>query len=330
MSFFTDIDQFKEFVPISREVDSNFTKLPPQIAIAEKQYISGEIGKEFMEELRVAFTDETETEFQTAARKILQRCLANFTVALFIPKHKVQVDSQGIRVTDDNDRKDAKPYDTNEAIKAFDRDGWLALEELLEYLEDNDQEFETWSSSPESTVFSKSFIPTCRELESITGLRVTRRLFKKIKPHISRHERSTVISITGSEQFNLFLDQYAGNVYEDGTREVLPEIQSIIGHGALRDALAMLPVEISEEGITVSGNTSNSNMVRSKTAANDNQLKEMKNQLDLIFTESKGSLYNILHSFPDLYPAFAASSAYTPDNKGNGFENPDGTSVFMM
>jgi hypothetical protein len=177
MSFFNDIDQFREFVPISREVDSDFTKLPPQIATAEKQFISAEIGKEFLEVLRVAFKDDTETEFQTSARKILQRCLANFTLALFIPKHKVQVDSQGVRVTDDNDRKDAKPYDTNEAIKAFERDGWLALEELLEYLESNDEEFPTWASSVESTVFSRSFIRTCRELESVTGLRVTRRLF---------------------------------------------------------------------------------------------------------------------------------------------------------
>jgi hypothetical protein len=330
MSFFNDIDQLKEFVPVSREVDSDFTKLPPQIAIAEKQYISGEIGKEFLEELRLAFTDETETEFQTSARKILQRSLANFTVALFVPKHKVQIDSQGVRVTDDNDRKDAKPYDTNEAIKAFERDGWLALEELLEYLEDNDSEFPTWSSSVESTVFSKSFIRTCRELESVTGLRVTRRLFKKIKPHISRHERSTITSITGSEQFDLFLSQYADGSYEYGTREVLPEIQSIIGHGALRDALALLPVEISEEGITVSGNTSNTNMVRSKTAANDTQLNAMKRQMDLIFEESKGSLSRFLHANPDSFPAFASSSAYTQGRTGNGFDNPEGTSVFMM
>ena len=330
MSFFNDIDQFREFVPVSREVDSEFTKLPPQIAIAEKQFISGEIGKVFLEELRLAFSQDNETEYQSSARRILQRCLANFTLALFIPKHKVQIDSQGVRVTDDNDRKDAKPYDTNEAIKAFERDGWLALEELLEYLESNDAEFPTWSSSIESTVFSKSFIRTCRELESVTGLRVTRRLFKKIKPHISRHERSTVVSITGLEQFNSFLSQYADGSYEEGTNEVLPEIQSIIGHGSLRDALALLPVEISEEGITVSGNTSNTNMVRSKTAANDNQLHAMKQQMNLIFEESKGSLSRILHASPELYTAFASSSAYAPDNKGNGFDNPEGTSVFMM
>jgi hypothetical protein len=330
MSFFTDIDQFKEFVPISREVDSDFTKLPPQIAIAEKQYISGEIGKAFLDELRLAFTDDDETEFQTAARKILQRCLANFTVALFIPKHKVQIDSQGVRVTDDNDRKDAKPYDTNESIKAFERDGWAALEELLEYLEENQTEFQTWSESPESTLFKRSFIRTCRELENATGLRVSRRLFKKIKPHIARHERSTIISITGIEQSTLFIGQFVSGDYEPGTELAIPEIQSIVGNGALCDALTLLPVEFSEEGITVSGNTSNSNMVRSKTAANDTQLKEMKLQLNLIFEESKGALSKVLHTYVDLFPVFAASPAYSPDTTGNGFDNPEGTSVFMM
>lgn len=330
MSFFNNIDQFREFVPISREVDSDFTKLPPQIAIAEKQYISGELGKAFLDNLKTMFEDGPADDFEVEALKILQRSLANFTLALFIPKHKVQIDSQGVRVTDDNDRKDAKPYDTNESIKAFERDGWSALEELLEYLESHPSKFSVWANSKESTFFSNSFIRTCVDLENVTGLRVSRRLFKKIKPHINRHERSSVVAITGEEQFNLFLGEFLADEYEPGTEKVIPEIQSIIGHGALHDALAMLPVEISEEGITVSGNTSNSNMVRSKTAANDNQLKAMKNQLDLIFTESKGSLYSILHATPDLYPAFAASSAYTPDIKGNGFENPDGTSVFMM
>jgi hypothetical protein len=276
------------------------------------------------------FSNNSEDEFETEARRILQRCLANFTVALFIPKHKVQIDTQGVRVTDDNDRKDAKPYDTNESIKAFERDGWAALEEFLEYLESNSSKFSMWAASKEATFFKNSFIRTCNDLENTTGLRVSRRLFKKIKPHINRHERSSVASITGKEQFDLFLEEFLAGEYEPGTEDLIPEIQSIIGHGALHDALALLPVDISEEGITVAGNTSNTNMVRSKTAANDAQLKEMKNQMSLIFEQSKGSLSKALHNNPDLYPAFASSTAYSPDHKGNGFENPDGTSVFMM
>jgi hypothetical protein len=331
MSFFNNINEFAQFVPIGIQLDPQFVKLPAQVSIAEKKYITDEIGKAFIEELKSAYNNETESSYQVNARTLLQNALAQFTIALFIPKHKVQIDSQGLRVTENDERKDAKPYDTAEAIKAYERDGWMALESLLEYLEENQGEFPIWNSSPQFTAFARSCIRTTNDLEIYTGIRFSRRLFKKIKPHITRHERNSIIPSISRDLFDQLITENADGEFSGRNEEIFPDVCYAVAHAAVRDALGVLPVEFSDEGVTVAGTTSNSNMVRARSAASENQLQATIKHCADLFSQHHGILINTLQSSPDDFPLFKESSAYREIYSAKKTENPEeGGPVFMM
>ena len=330
MSFFKTFDEFKEFVPVSMQLDPELKKLLPQSHIAESQYLVPEIGSAFIEELRTAYDNSTETIFQSTARASIQALLANFTIALFIPKHKIQVDSQGIRVTENESNKDAKPHDTAEGIKAYERDGWILLENLMVYLESNAAQFPTWAASAESTIFSKTLIKTTKDLEDYSGIRVSRRLFKKIKPHILRHETTTLVAITGLPLYNEWLNQLKSNSGSPANAVVLPEAMYLVCHGALNDSLTTLDVEIGDDGITVASNTSNSNMVKNRVAASDQRIVNITNHCERIFEQYRASLLSTLQSNFSSYPLFVSNGAYKEVYTGKRNENKPGTKIFRM
>lgn len=330
MSFFTTQQEFGQFVPIGLKLDPEFVKLPAQISIAETQFLTKEVGRNFLSELRAAYANASETIYQAEARVILQKCLANFAIALFIPKHKLQIDSSGVREVEDSDRKGAKPYDTAEAIKAYDRDGWIALEELLEYLEANRTEFPTWAGSAESTHFRNSFIRTTFDLEQYSGIRVSRRLFKRIKPHLSMAARAGVVPVTGAPFYQELLNQHlAGNLSPENAK-LLESLCIIVAHGALKSAMSLLPVEFSDDGLTVAANTSNANMVRTRTAANDTRVADAAAESLRIYDEEVSSLTGFLQKNADSYPLFKESGAYRPASNGASFTNDPNSPTLMF
>lgn len=330
MSFFRTQQEFAEFVPVGLQLDPDFVKLPAQISIAQSQYLIKEIGSAFAMELETAYANATETDYQASARVLVQKTLANFAVALFIPKHKVAIDSSGVREVQDGDRRGAMPHDTAEAIKAYDRDGWASLEELLEYLETNRTQFPTWASSVESTHFRNSLIRTTFDLELYSGIRISRRLFKRIKPHLSMAARAGVVPITGVPLYQEVLAQHLAGGVNEANGKLLESMCLIVAHGAIKSALGILPVEISEDGITVAANSSNANMVRARVGANDQAISNIATEAQRIYDEQVSSLLGFLQKNADAYELFKTGGAYRPASNGATFTNdPDSPTIMF-
>jgi chemotaxis protein CheY-P-specific phosphatase CheC len=331
MSLIKTITDFEKYVPISTQLDPDFVKLPPQIEISEQKYIIKEIGKTLYLELVSQYEDEIfENESTKTATFLLQKAIANFTIALFIPKHKVQIDANGVRVTNSDERQDAKPYDTYEAIRSYERDGWIALEEALEFIEINSRDFPTWTASPESTIFSNSFIKTTFDFEAVTGMQISRRLFKKIKPYITTYERDSVKSKTGKELFDELINQMVSNSVTELNKQLIEPIRYVVAHGALARAISMAAVELNDEGLTVAAPTSTTNMVKPRASASDRSMENIVATCNEVFTEQIGILVKTLQDNADDYPLFKDSSAYKAEYNGKTFTNPDDTSVFLL
>lgn len=331
MSLINNISDFEKYVPISKQLDPLFIKLPTQISIAEQKYIVKEIGKSLFSELDSEYNAGS---YPNAAReeavKLIQKALSNFTTALFIPKHKVQIDANGIRVINSDERQDAKPFDTYEAIRSYERDGWIALEECLEFIESNSSDFPTWVASPESTIFSHSFIKTTFDFEAVTGMQISRRLFKKIKPYITTYERDSIKAKTGKELFDELIGQLVSNSVTDLNKELIEPIRYVVAHGALARAISMAAVELNDEGLTVAAPTSTTNMVKPRAAASERSMENIVATCKEVFTEQIGILVKILQENADDYPLFKSSSAYKPEFSGKTFTNPDDSSIFLL
>jgi hypothetical protein len=320
---FKTAQDFAEFVPIGKEMDSGFTKLPAQIHTAQMTFLVKEIGSAFLTELLTAYLDGTPSVAQAQAILRIQAPLANYTTYLFLPKHKLQIDSQGVRVNENQEQKDAKPFDMNQALEAYLRDAYTGIEQVLEYLEANKASYSTWASSKEYTAFSKATIRTCTELEQATGIPVTRRLFRFIKPHISRCENQLLNSILGKPLLEEILTQIQAGTVSEANQALLDIARPAVAFTALADTLSLVEVEMSDLGITVLSSAVNSLVARGKSAAPDSKIQNMASTCQKLGPEQLANLHKFIIDNAADYPLFTA-----PESYAGGARNTDGSGIF--
>lgn len=322
-TLFKTFDEFIEFVPVSKQMDPEFVKLPAQIYNAQNAFISKEIGRAFFNELLDIYIDGTPSTIQMDAIYMLQAPLANYSIFLYAPKHKVTLDSQGIRVSENEKEKDAKPFDTTQALEAYLRDSYTGIEQALEFLEENKDEFPTWTSSKEYTAFSRALIRSTSELEAATGVLVTRRLFRFIKPHISRIETQQLDSILGKNLLSEILDQIQSDSISPTNKAIIDIARPAVAFTALNDAISLSEVEWSDLGITVLSNSVNSNVSRGKVAAPDQKIANLSLTCKKLGPEQLALLQKFIIDNAADYPLFVAPEVYN----GGPMKNKDGSGV---
>lgn len=310
MKYFEQIDELLEYVPLGAEIDPELKKFKPIIEQVENKIIKKEIGKVIFDELAAFYAGEETSEIKDDAIKIIQKAVANLATAAFIPKHKVMLDSQGVRTSSGNDRQDAKPYDTYEAIQAYENAGWDAIEELLEFLDENIETFTDWPDSPECTSFRNTFIRTTDQLRETTGIYLSRRLFKQIKPYIDKTEDLSLKPIIGKEFYTELIESENAGDTTTVNKVLLPYIRRIVGFGALTEALMILPVKIDREGITVAAPTSTTNMVKPRSVVASNDLANIIKGMEAQFLSARGVLKDYLQKNYIGYPLFVSGGAY--------------------
>ncbi len=325
-TLFKTFEEFIEFVPLSKAMDPFFVKLPAQIYNAQNAFISKEIGREFLKELIDVFNDDTPSAIQLEAIKMLRAPLANYSIYLYAPKHKVTFDSQGIRVTENENEKDAKPFDTTQALDAYLRDAYTGIEQALEFLEQNKDQFSTWTNSKEYTAFSRAIVRSTSELELVTGVLVTRRLFRFIKPHVTRIETQQLASILGKNLLSEILDQIQSNTVSVANKAIIDIARPAVAYCALGDAISLSEVEWSDLGITVLSNSVNSNVSRGKVAAPDQKISNLSASCRKLGPEQLSMLQKFIIDNASDYPLFAAPELYN----GGPFKNKDGSGVHAL
>jgi hypothetical protein len=313
-SIIRDIQDLVEHANVISTLDAD--RLMPSIRSAERVYIKQEIGAELYAELVDYLEDDDHewTDEQTELLTLLRDALASFSVYLFAPIHQVQVDSQGIRIVTSDDRKTAFAWQVGDMREAVLELGEGALENALEYLEEHQDDFPTWTSSPAYTKFTNTLIRTSMELNDATGIVVNRRLFRRLKNTIMRIERDQVKAVTGKALYDALLEMVKDNDVVGVYADILSYLRPAIGYTALAEMIIGIHVKTMNGGITVLSSTSKTEQYPAKESAEmravSEQWKEWKMKADGEF----GKLAAFLQENAGDVPEFLSSGLYVEDD----------------
>jgi len=313
-SIIRDIQDLVEHANVISTFDAD--RLKPSIRNTERVYIKQEIGAELYAELAELLEDDEHewTDEQTELLTLLRDALAHFSIYVYANIHQVQIDSQGIRIVSNDDRKTAFAWQVGDMREAVLEIAEGALENSLEFLEEHQDDFPTWTSSPAYTKFTNTLIRTSMELNDATGIVVNRRLFRRLKNTIMRIERDQVKAVTGKALYDALLEMVKDNDVVGVYADILSYLRPAIGYTALAEMIMSIHVKTMSNGaLTVLSSTSKTEQYPAKESAEmravSEQWKEWKMKADGEF----GKLAAFLQENAGDVPEFLSSGLYVED-----------------
>jgi hypothetical protein len=197
LQLLASLAQAQSFVPLTNAfAGAAPAAIPDILREAEENYLHPAVGTD----LCAALAEPTSTVPEAAALLVLlQRAVAHFAVAAYLPKAAVQVTPNGlVQVAGDKQKKaDA------EAVEALRRSlvktGYHNVEKALVFLEKNAQQFPQWAGSEAYTLAHESLCVSASVFNQYVFIGGSRRLFLAIRPSLAEVEHVSILpTLTGA------------------------------------------------------------------------------------------------------------------------------------
>lgn len=188
-----DTETLREYLSVNGSVDHE--NIAPYLKKAERNLLKPLIGATQLAIFDAEQTDET----IIYAQELAQEAVANFGYYMYLPIGAVQISDSGIHVVDIENTKAASDKQFKELQRSFKKSGHEALDELLEYMEENPSRFEAWTTSPNYTVFKELLVNTTAIFNKWFYIFNSRQTFVALKPNLQIVEDRFIKNVLGIE-----------------------------------------------------------------------------------------------------------------------------------
>lgn len=253
MELFADTDALKLFVPVMGSFD--FADVKPDIGRAATRWIIPITGQEQYTALLDYYNDEgydadAEDETNNLLKKV-QAPLAQLAFFLYAPKGNVNVGASGIQQTHSENSKPAFQWAADSMLQSYFDGGMEGLDVLLDYLNDNKEDYDLWSTSAAYSRCRELFINTSKEFSEHFSINNSRRTFMAMRPILKRHNDITIKSLLGKDLWAELKEQAIDEDVTEANELLLEYIRPALAHLTIADAVTELGLKIDEFGTTV-------------------------------------------------------------------------------
>lgn len=301
---FKSTEEVKKHISVNHNFE--LEDIAPSVRQAAQKYIIPAISKAFYHELLEAYKG-TPDEKQQKAIEHVQAAMANYTYFLYAPVGFVQIGNAGIQEANTESATAARQWVTYDLKKALLEAGDIGLDALLEFLEENADDYETWKDSAAYTINRELFINNATVFSKFTNIQNSRRTFLALRPFIAKAERFFITPTISTELFQELKTALKENTITEEQQRVIDLIQPALAQLALHKAIPEIIFQVSAEGIRVQ---SWNNGFLKKDTASDNQLSFLYNTLEVDGNADLKTLQDFLFENADDYPAFKESKIY--------------------
>lgn len=301
---------------VSANVSFDIDQMEPQIALIANKFVRDVLGPATFDALVEAFNAEEEeagmSEEQLALLPYCQKIIANLACLAHMPIGGVYFSNMGISVPQSTDAAPASQWRIRDIKNSFAFDGFNAIEELLEYLWENGEDFVDWQESEAEARHREFFILTSKEFSKYFWIEESYQLYRMLKPTMRMVERFYVKSVIGKELFDEIKSQIlAYDVSEENQYLLDNYIIPAVANLTFTVGAPRLQIDISEFGIsqnTIEGSKGESALSK-KPAARD-LVDQNKELADITGENILGGLAEYLYENAASYPLYQASAQY--------------------
>jgi hypothetical protein len=345
--FLKSVDEIQQYIPVTASF--TYQQIKPSIDRSITKHLEPLLGRALLEDLRkadntieasgdslsadtvsISTSEGSQTiDCNTLKRELItmiERALANLAFYHFIPQLQVQIETSGIHIVTNENRKSAFPWQISDLKKQYAETGFELLDEILDFLEQNEHCFPRWTESDAYSKYKSCFIRTANEFNEHYYIHNSRRLFLGMAPVMKKVERFWIAEALGHTYYDKLKALMPDDALEAKDQKIVELLKPSIANLTVAKSIDQLSVRMDEHGITLSEFSDDLN---DKKPAGDERLHDLKKA-----AHQDGEVYlkivtDYLSDHISKYPEFKDSPHYKGDSEDSpGFQNPDGSGVF--
>lgn len=243
MNFIDDTTELQKYVPIS--LDLGYELIRPDVDRAMVRYIKPLLGSAILSELKEA------AELSSIEEELIEyinRAAAPLAVWLYSKKGGVTIDSSGVYKPKNENRWNLSEAEQKQLEQSYLADGVDALDDLLNFLDENIASFPTYANSPERKAERHSLVPSAAIVQDIFHLMHPRVTFHAMREGLRYAERTRVKPILQAYYETLVANTPTAGSFDETSLSLAR--QAVIYLGTSR-ALLTRGVKLTTEGLRV-------------------------------------------------------------------------------
>ncbi|WP_304232383.1 DUF6712 family protein [Jiulongibacter sediminis] len=274
IQLFENNAELQEYIPVNTGFSLDF--LEADIDSALRKYILPYLSRSQFDET-FAYQGANQ-EKQDELLALVKKSTALLGMHLYMPQAKVSIDGDSITYSVDRE-KQASAEDKRELSDSFLWKGLEAVEDMLTFLEENDDVFATWKGSAGYTKFTDHFVRTATEMKVIEDSRL---VFLRLLPAIEMVEFD-LAEVLPETAFDTLKSREFGN---DAEQKKLWEsllvdyVQVIVSRRALAMGLSQMVVHLTKDGKLAAFNNTAANMTKGYLQLSEARIGQLKGDLN--------------------------------------------------
>jgi len=260
---------------------TEFNRLKPHIQNAETAYIRPLLGPETFSKLQefydspLTVTEQGTTGTEPVETELLfktQKSLIHLAYWLGFQVLNATISDGGFKRSENEKIKSLFKYQEDELKEFFRNAGFNALDEVLEYIESNIDQFREFKSSQNWTVLKSAFIPDTRTFDSIIFINSSRLTFLRLKSFSGLVEDMSIRPILGEAIFNEIKNEMVKADPVAKVRDILPYIRKAVAYLAASRLMEESGADLTEKGLYFESTSAGYRNDRNKQPSNPEQV----------------------------------------------------------
>jgi len=295
--FFKETADLQKYLKIN--ITSKIASIVPYINDAAPVYLLPYLGNDLYDKLIAWYdlddgsTDDNNDVFEKLLPKV-QNVLAKFTILLAAPSLDVQLQESGFGVVQTDKVAPASTARVKALEDSMEKLGYMAIDNLLEFLEKNKDDYADWTNSSAYTETYKNFITNTSMFDKMVKIGNSRLKFMELIPVMDNVEMLIIEPKISKELCDEIKGQIKVGEISELNAAILPKIRYAIANFVAFDQYK------------------------------DNKYENLANNFLMM-------VVNTLDGAPDDYPLYKASSAYEATKTSNqSYDNSADNTIYVF
>lgn len=235
-TLFKTLDEIKNNVRLQTTV--KLLSLQPYENDAVKKFIEPYLGEEAYALLQTEYTDDNLSAANALLLPYVQRVLSRFMLLLASPGMDIQLGETGYQTASTNNYVPASKERVKKFDNSIDQLGWEAIETLLAFLEDNEDDYPEWTASSAYTMATKNFVNSAMDFNNFGGevIERSRLKFMKLRGTLENVERLQIYPIISEDLAEEIIGEIRDDDLSPANTILLPKIKRAVVNITLYDA----------------------------------------------------------------------------------------------
>lgn len=331
--FFKDTADLKTCVSVNANFE--FSEARVFLEDVDRTILKKYLGEDFLEDLQEAYDlsiadpPTAPTAKQEALINLLRPSTANFFVVKWIPSGQLSIDQAGIRIANTEYHKTAFQWQIQDLTRTVNEAGYNALEEALDYLEANIDDFTVYKNSNEFKQNNGLFVRSAAELSKhYSAFNNSRFNYWKMRSIVKKTEDFEIKAILLPALYNDLKSKLeSGAILGTLSKNIVEMVRPAVSHLVIARSIRELGASINPDGFLVFDNSGGRGTTDSHKQAEDAVLARMAASAENDGRTYLADLRKYLEANKGDYPLYTGDPAYVlPENEA---ELNDGSKNFF-